>query len=84
MTITVVYEECHGMILVAANDDAAKRALIETDWVNSGTACDLPDGSDWDCLENVYGDKWKESFLAFSREQLNNMGFHLCTEELWE
>lgn len=84
MTVVTVYEENHGMILVAANDDAAKRALVETDWVNGGSTCDKPDGSDWDYLEAIYGNDWKETFLAFNREQLNNMGFYFRTEELWE
>ena len=33
MTIYVVSEENHGEIIYAASEEAAKRALLETDWV---------------------------------------------------
>ena len=33
MTIYIVSEENHGEIIYAASEEAAKRALLETDWV---------------------------------------------------
>ena len=84
MTITIVREESHGFLFAAANDEAAKRALIDADWVNKCSTIDTSGDGDWECLEDIYGDKWEEAFLSFDREQLSNMGFYLRTAEVWE
>ena len=94
MTIIIVYEENHGVILCAKDYNAAKRALIETDWVNG--SCDIwcPDmrneapifTGEFRSIKDVYGDNWEEVFLSdlFDDTRLDLMGFHFRKEEVWE
>lgn len=35
-------------------------------------------------LNELYGENWKEKFLQFSADLLENMGFHIHEEELIE
>lgn len=89
MVIYVVSEECHGEILYAASEDAAKRALIDTDWVSRYSDIWCPDDNEpWGghnmTLDELYGENWKEKFLKFSHELLENMGFHIKEYEVCE
>lgn len=92
MTITVVIEENHGPIIYAKSDDAAKRALLETNWVDefSDVWCPdmsedaLMDAGDFRALKDVYGDNWKEQYLSFDHTKLELMGYHFYTVELYE
>lgn len=90
MTITVVSEE--SPIIYAKNDDAAKRALLETQWVTQFSEVWCPDMSedspmdagDYRTLKDVYGDNWEEQYLSFDRNKLELMGYHFYTVELYE
>lgn len=94
MTIIIVHEENHGTILCAKDINAAKRALLETDWVNSG--CDVwcpdmrdeasMDAGEYRSIKDVYGDNWEEVFLSdlFDDTKLELMGFYLHESEVWE
>lgn len=92
MTITVVIEENHGPIIYAKDDDAAKRALIETCWVDQFSDMWYPDMSEdsamdageYRSLVDVYGDDWKNQYLAFDHTKLELMGYHFYTKELYE
>ena len=94
MTIIIVYEENHGAVLCAKDYNAAKRALIETDWVNSGSDVWCPDmreealmdAGEYRSIKDEYGDNWEEVFLSdlFDDTKLDLMGFHFRKEELWE
>lgn len=89
MVVYVVSEENHGEILYAASEDAAKRALIDTDWVGRYSDIWCPDDNEpWGghnmTLDELYGENWKEKFLKFSHELLENMGFHIKEYEVCE
>ena len=89
MTIYVVSEENHGEIIYAASEEIAKRALLETDWVNSGTDIWVENekekyGGHNESLLNLYGENWKEEFMKMDSEALENMGFYISDQEVWE
>ena len=94
MTIIIVHEENHGTILCAKDCNAAKRALLATDWVNSGSDVWCPDmreealmdAGEYRSIKEQYGDNWEEVFLSdlFDDTKLDLMGFHFRKEELWE
>lgn len=94
MTIIIVYEENHGAILCAKDYNAAKRALIETNWVDGGSDVWCPDmreealmdAGDYRSLQELHGDNWEEVFLSdlFDDTKLDLMGFHFRKEEVWE
>ena len=94
MTIIIVYEENHGAILCAKDYNAAKRALIETNWVDSDSDVWCPDmreealmdAGDYRSIKELHGDNWEEVFLSdlFDDTKLDLMGFHFRKEELWE
>jgi hypothetical protein len=80
-------EENHGFIGVAANRKAAKQWLVASDWVNHYSDIWCPDknarwGGHNKTLEDLYGEDWKEQFLQFSDEQLENMGFYIHEVDL--
>mgnify|MGYP003291905732 FL=1 len=89
MVVYVVSEENHGDILYAASEDAAKRALVDTNWVGRYGDIWCPDENErWGghnmTLDELYGENWKEEFLKFSHELLENMGFHIKEYEVCE
>lgn len=88
MTITVVSEENHGPIIYAKDDDAAKCALLETQWVDRWSEMWCTDSSpnegEYRSLEDMYGDDWKNRYMAFNRAELELMGYNFWTEELYE
>ena len=94
MTIIIVHEENHGTILCAKDRDAAKRALLATDWVYSGSDVWCPDmreevlsdAGNYRSIKDVYGDNWEEVFLSdlFDDTKLELMGFYLHESEVWE
>lgn len=89
MVVYVVSEENHGEILYAASEDAARRALVDTDWVGRYSDIWCPDENErWGghnmTLDELYGENWKEKFLKFSRELLENMGFYIKEYEVCE
>ena len=89
MTIYVVSEENHGEIIYAASEEAAKRALLETDWVKQGNDIWIENeeekyGGHNITLVELYGENWKEEFMKMNSDALENMGFYINTEEVWE
>jgi hypothetical protein len=94
MTIIIVHEENHGTILCAKDCNAAKRALIETNWVYSGSDIWCPDpreevlsdAGNYRSIKDVYGDNWEEVFLSdlFDDTKLELMGFYFHELEVWE
>ena len=89
MTIFVVHETYEGPILFATSEEAAKRALIETVWVNGGTEIWVENeaerhGGHHEFLTEHYGENWEEAFMKADSEALENMGFYISTEEVWE
>ena len=89
MTIYVVSEENHGEIIYAASEEAAKRALLETDWANGGTDIWIENeeekyGGHYESLLNLYGENWKEEFMKMDDEALEHMGFYIHDYEVWE
>lgn len=88
MTITVVSEENHGSIIYAKDDNAAKCALLETQWVDRWSemwcADSSPNEGEYRSLEDMYGDDWKNRYMAFNRAELELMGYHFYTVELYE
>ena len=89
MTIYVVSEENHGEIIYAATEEAAKRALLETDWVKQGNDIWIENeeekyGGHNTTLVELYGENWKEEFMKMDSDALENMGFYINTEEVWE
>lgn len=89
MTIYVVSEENHGEIIYAATEEAAKRALLETDWVGQYSDIWIDNeeekyGGHNVTLMELYGENWKEEFMKMNSDALENMGFYINTEEVWE
>ncbi len=86
--VILVSEENHGVILVAMNEEAAKRALLETGWVDMYTSVWIPDGEKYDGryeeLIDLYGENWEEAYKGFSDEQMENMGFHFKEVEIYD
>lgn len=89
MTIYVVSEENHGEIIYAISEESAKRALLETDWVNGGTDIWIENkeekyGGHYESLLNLYGENWKEEFMKMDDEALEYMGFYIYDYGVWE
>lgn len=88
MTIYVVSEENHGEIIYAASLEAAKRALIETDWVNENMGIWLENKEEkyghYELLTTYYGENWQEGFLKENIEALERMGFYISEHEVCE
>lgn len=87
--IILVREENHGAILVAMNKDAAKRALLETDWVDNYSSIYMEDrvnefNNHFLSLEEIYGENWKEEYMKFDEGQMENLGFYFRKVELYE
>lgn len=87
MVVYTVSEENHGQIGVAVSRKAALQWLIATNWVNQYSSIWCPDETErWGghnmMLDDLYGENWKEKFLQFSDELLENMGFYIHEEEL--
>jgi hypothetical protein len=82
MKVLIVKEECHGFIFVADSLDAVKRELLRSNWVNSGCPCWDEAKDDWNCLEDIYGENWKEVYMSFDEEGLENMGFYIQEVEV--
>lgn len=89
MTIYIVSEDNHGEIIYAASESAAKRALIDTDWV--GQYNDIwieneneEDGGHYATLQELYGESWKEEFVKMDSDALEHMGFYINDYELYE
>lgn len=89
MKVCTIGEENHGFIGVAASHKAALQWLVASDWVDKYSEIWCPDESKrWGghnkMLSDLYGENWKEEFLQFSVDQLENMGFYIREEELIE
>ena len=84
MKIIVIDEECHGAIGYAMNKRAAKQFLIDTDWVSEHSTRWSEEKQKWESLEEVYGENWSEEFLNFTEEQMEDMGYYLQEEEVYE
>ena len=89
MTIYVVSEENHGEIIYAASEEAAKRALLETDWVKQGNDIWIENeeekyGGHNATLEQLYGEKWREEFMKMDSDALECMGFYIHDYEVYE
>lgn len=84
MEIVVIYEDNHGFIGVAANYKAAKQWLIRKGWVDQHSDIYNHDTSKWESLVELYGESWKEVYMNFDKEDMENMGFYLEDKELIE
>ena len=89
MKVYVIGEENHGQIGIAASRKAALQWLIAINWVGRYSEIWCPDenerwGGHYMTLDELYGENWKEKFLQFSGDLLENMGFHIHEEELIE
>lgn len=87
--IILVREENHGTILAAVSEDAAKRALLETDWVDSYSSIYMEDrvnefNNHFLSLEEIYGENWKEEYMKFDESQMENLGFYFRKVELYK
>lgn len=89
MTIYIVSEENHGEIIYAASEEAAKRALLETDWVRQYNDIWIENeeekyGGHNTTLVELYGENWKEEFMKMNSDALERMGFYINDYEVWE
>lgn len=89
MKVYTISEDINGQIGIAVSRKAALQWLIATDWVGQYSSIWCPDENErWGGhdtkLDDLYGENWKEKFLQFSDETLENMGFYICEEELIE
>ena len=88
MTIFIVSEENHGEIIYAATEEAAKRALIDTDWVNENAGIWIENKEEkyghYELLTTYYGENWQEGFLKENIETLERMGFYIRECEVCE
>jgi hypothetical protein len=89
MKVYLIDEENHGQIGVAASYKAALQFLIASDWVRSRSEIWVSNENErWGGHEvplvELYGENWKEKFLQFSDEQLENMGFYICEVDVFE
>lgn len=84
MKIIVIDEECHGVIGYTMNKRAAKQFLIDTDWVDEHSKLWNEEEQKWKSLEELYGGNWSEEFLNFTDEQMEDLGYYLQEEEVYE
>ena len=89
MKVYVISEDNHGQIGIAASRKAALQFLVAADWVGRYSTIWCPDENErWGghdmSLDDLYGENWKEKFMRFSDELLENMGFYIREEEVIE
>ena len=89
MNVIIIKEESHGTIGVAASETAAKQFLLENDWVNAYAMLYVEeredeDGEHWFPLIDLYGENWKETYMNFDVDRLEDMGFYFREEEVYE
>jgi hypothetical protein len=87
--VILVVEENHGVILVATNEDAAKRALLEADWVDNYSSIYVEDrvnefNNHFFSLEEIYGENWEEEYMKFDESQMENLGFYFRKTALYK
>lgn len=83
-TVFVISEENHGIIGIAATRRASLVYLLESHWVDEDA--DIwwnPETHEYNQLKDLYGDNWRDVFLNFTNEDLENMGFSLREKELY-
>lgn len=85
MKVYMISEDNHGQIGIAVSRKAALQWLITTGWVVPYSSIWCPDENErWGGhdakLNELYGENWKEKFLQFSDEMLENMGFYIREE----
>ena len=86
--VIIVSEENHSAIFVATSHEAAKRALIDTEWVDMYSSIWIYNEEEenrghWEELINLYGKNWQEAFMGFNAEQMENMGFYFREVEVY-
>ena len=86
--VILVIEENHGTILVATNENAAKRALLETAWVDNYSSIYVEDRvNEFDnhffSLEEIYGENWEEEYMKFDESQMEKLGFYFRKVDLY-
>lgn len=79
----LISEENHGTILAAMSEEAAKRALLETDWINAYTSIWMPDEDRYVELIDLFGENWQEAYMGFTDEQMEYMGFYFKKVKLY-
>lgn len=89
MTIFIVSEENHGEIIYAATEEAAKRALIDTDWIRQYNDIWIENkeekyGGHNTTLQELYGENWKEEFMKMDSDALERMGFYISEQEVYD
>lgn len=89
MTVFTIVEDNYGLIGIAANERAVKQFLLDADWVNSDTDIWIRNKSEkydghYTSLKEQYGNNWEESFFAMNANQLEDMGFFIHEEEVYE
>lgn len=82
-TVFLIREESHGIIGIATTRRAGMVHLLEAHWVDEYAEIWNPDTHEYNQLKDLYGDDWKDTFLSFNDEDLENMGFSLREEELY-
>lgn len=89
MKVYVISEDNHGQIGIAVSRKAALQWLVSSNWVGQYNDIWCPDENErWGgynmTLDELYGENWKEKFLQFSEDLLENMGFYIHEDELIE
>lgn len=87
MKVYVISEENHGQIGFATSRKAALQWLISSNWVGQHSDIWCPDengrwGGHRMTLGELCGENWKEKFLYFSDELLENMDLYIREAEL--
>lgn len=71
MKVVVVYEDNHGMLVIAKDYNAALRFLLTENWINDYT--EVVDEDDEYCyIEERLGKNWRETLLTFDINTFNN------------
>lgn len=83
-TVILISEENHGTIGIATSMLAAKQWLLRENWVYAGCEVWIPQTQEVVTLESLYGENWKEIYLSFNADEMEELGFYLHRMEVQE
>lgn len=68
-----IEEEYHGIIGYASSVERAIDFLIDKNYVYQHTAVYDYEAEDWKCVQEVFGENWKDSLKEMSLDDLNRI-----------
>ena len=84
MTVISIDSEPHGHLGLAKSREAAIQWLIDAEWITKHSEIWSEERQVLYSLAEMYGEEWIDKVFSFNSEELENLGFYLGEEEVYE